>query len=80
MRELKDGSAQVRDSATTWRNWFLIFLPLFLVSMVGFKWLGFAIMIPVLTALLAGTLLYQRYVKKREWGAILWGRPEHDKR
>ncbi|QTN19106.1 hypothetical protein HZ989_12875 [Brevundimonas sp. AJA228-03] len=81
MREANDGRERVGGGpATVWRNWFLIFLPLFVVSMFGMKWLGFAVMIPLLTVLLICTLLYQRYVKKREWGAIMWGRMGRDDR
>ena len=81
MREQEDDIRPVeRGSTTSWRNWIMISLPLFVVGMIGIKWLGFAMMIPTLTALLASTLLYQRYVKKRAWGAILWGRVERDKR
>lgn len=75
MAELKDAAQrQGGDAGKAWRNWLLIFAPLFVVTMVGTKWFGFAIMIPLATALLLGVLIYQRYVKKRSWAAILWGR------
>lgn len=81
MREPNDGPERIGSGpARPWRNWFLIFLPLFVVSMIGIKWLGFAVTIPLLIALLICVLLYQRYVKKRGWGAIMWGRADRDER
>lgn len=75
MREQEEGPEQVaRGQMTAWRKWFVFFWPLFVVLMAGIKWLGLAIMIPIMTAFFAFTLIYQRYVKRRAWSAILWGR------
>lgn len=75
MPELEDAAQrQAGDAGKAWRNWFLIFAPLLVVTMVGTKWFGFAITTPLATAFLFGVLIYQRYVRKRSWATILWGR------
>ena len=56
-----------------WRNWFLIFVPLSAVSLVGSSWFGFAMILPVLLALLVAVLLYQRFINRRSWRSIMWG-------
>ena len=56
-----------------WRNWAVIFIPCFGVSMIAIERFGLYRSLPILVLLSATVLMYQRYVKKRTWRSILWG-------
>lgn len=62
--------AQIRRA---WKNWFLMFVPLFVPFMLAIFYFGFWTMLPVMLGGLIVMLLYQRYVKKRSWHSIMWG-------
>ena len=59
--------------AKAWRNWILLFLPLFGASLAGMRWLGFGLVLAILIGLLAAVLFYQRYMNRRSWRSIMWG-------
>ena len=56
-----------------WRNWFVMFVPLFVTSWIGMHWLGFGPILTILFGLLVAVLLHQRYIKRRSWRVIMWG-------
>ena len=70
MKKLDDHTDVIKKA---WRNWLLIFVPLFAVGMAANYWFGFYAILPLLIVMLVVTLLYQRVVKKRTWRSIMWG-------
>ncbi len=65
-----DRSAVIQKA---WRKWFFLWLPLTMVGLVASNWVGFPPVMIALLVLLAVTLLYQRYAKRRSWLSILFG-------
>jgi predicted membrane metal-binding protein len=66
---------QVRRAAIVkaWRNWLLMFVPLFAVICLASAKFGFGLIFPILIGLLVAGLLYQRFVNRRSWRSIMWG-------
>ena len=60
------------EIALAWRGWLIRFVPSFIVILIAYSWFEVSLL-PLLLGILIITLLYQRYVKKRTWHAIMWG-------
>lgn len=56
-----------------WMLWFLLWVPLMATATWARAFIGFPAVMAVLVLMLAATLLYQRYRKRRSWQSILWG-------
>ena len=56
-----------------WQRWLILYLPLMSLILSASIWFDFNLIMSVLMAVLAGTLLYQRYIKNRSWRSIMWG-------
>ena len=56
-----------------WQRWLILYLPLMALILAASIWFDFNLIMAVLMAVLAGTLLYQRYIKNRSWRSIMWG-------
>jgi hypothetical protein len=70
---MPEGRSRSRTVATAWDNWLLLFIPLSVVTAVMSNWFGESLIYALLICLLAGVLLYQRFVNRRSWRSILWG-------
>lgn len=58
---------------SAWLRWILLCIALVATIMIASLWVEFKVIAAVLLAVLAGVLLYQRYVNKRSWRSIMWG-------
>lgn len=59
-----------------WIKFWAIWAPLFAIFFFTQKTYGLLRTLPVMFVLLLVTLLYQRFVNKRSWNAIMWGNKE----
>lgn len=59
--------------AKAWRNWLILFVPIFLAILVARVWLGFNLIILGLLGVVVAGLLYQRVINGRSWRSLLWG-------
>jgi uncharacterized membrane protein len=73
MTEFHSETARKVAIRQAWMRWALLAVPLSVALMIAVSFVGFGVMMPLLTVFLAAVLLYQRYVKKRSWHSIMWG-------
>lgn len=63
---------RVKDR-NAWRRWFALWIPLMVLVEIARSWMDFNVIMGVMLAVLAGVLIYQRYVNNRSWRSIMWG-------
>lgn len=56
-----------------WLRWLVLWIPLMMLVEIAKIWVDFNVIMVIMLAVLAGTLLYQRYVNRRSWRSIMWG-------
>jgi len=59
--------------ATPFRQWLMLFVPLFAAIIVTNAWLGLRIVLPILIGLMIAALIYRRVVRGRSWRSMMWG-------
>jgi hypothetical protein len=72
---LPDRKAAIRAA---WRGWLIRFVPAYIAMMVLILWTDIN-PLPVVVGGLAIVLLYQRFINKRSWRAIMLGVYARDK-
>jgi hypothetical protein len=73
MPEAQSGEGRPGGPIKAWRNWLLMFTPLFVLMYAASEWFGFIKTVPILTGVLIAALFYQRAVNGRSWRSIMWG-------
>lgn len=66
--------SKVSDKEAAWGKWLMLFLPTFLAIKLANNYFGFAIVFPLLIALLVTIVLHQHFFKGKSWYSILWGK------
>lgn len=59
--------------AGAWKSWAMRFFPFMALILIANVWIEFNLIVGALIVLLGATLLYQRYVNRRNWASIMWG-------